>query len=406
MQKIQRRKRLTAAAVERIKPPANGRVDYSDQVFPGLRLRVTEKGAKSYALITRLHGRQIRVTLGGHPALSLAQAREAAREALRAVDRGEDPRAAKRRARQNGQRELDTFAAVADQFVERYAKPKNRSWRETRRILEREVLPHWGTRPIAEIGRRDVLDVLDRVMDRGTPYMANRLLAHIRKLFNWALERGIVDTSPVANVKAPGKETQRERVLSEDEIKALWAAWDQSSYPFGPMMKLLLVTAQRRHEVAKMYWRDVDLENCLWTIPREQTKADRVHEVPLSSLAVGLLECLPRLSGDHVFSGTGGGRPVSGFSRAKARVVQLSGITGWRLHDLRRTAGTNMARLGVPVHTIGRVLNHAQSGVTAIYDRYSYGEEKRRALEIWSHKLDSIIRQTPENVVDITEARI
>ena len=167
----------------------------------------------------------------------------------------------------------------------------------------------------------------------------------------------------------------------------------------SPLVNMLLLTAQRRDEVATMRWADVEPESKLWTIPREQTKADRAHEVPLSPLALEILEALPRFSGPYIFTTMGGERPVSGFSKGKKGLEELSGLTDWRLHDLRRTGATNMARLGVPGSTIGRVLNHAQRGVTAIYDRHSYLPEKHHALDIWSSKLASIIRPTDDEKV-------
>ncbi len=385
------RKTLTHLRVKRLEPPKVGQVDHFDAALPGFALRVTTKGHKSWVLFYRIGGRQRRYTIGSYPAFELAEAREEAREAIRQVAKGIDPATVKARQKAKAERQPDTFAAVADLFVKRYAKPKTRSWRETERIFEKYVNTEWRKREIHGIARDDVIDLLDRVMDRNGPYMANRVLAAVRKLFNWCLERGILDATPVANVKAPGDETERDRVLSDDELKALWETWDNQRWPFGPFFQLLLVTAQRRGEVAQMRWADINFEERVWTLPREMTKGDRSHEVPLSSMAMDILGSLPRL-GDYVFAGRKDGRPISGFSRAKKRCDTLSGIGGWRLHDLRRSAGTNMAKLEIAVSTISRVMNHKEGGVTKIYDRHSYLPEKRRALETWSRKLASIIR--------------
>ena len=385
------RKTLTHLRVKRLEPPKVGQVDHFDAALPGFALRVTTKGHKSWVLFYRIGGRQRRFTIGSYPAIELAEAREEAREAIRQVAKGIDPATVRAQQKAKAERQPDTFAAVADLFVKRYAKPKTRSWRETERIFEKYVNTEWRKREIHGIARRDVIDLLDRVMDRNGPYMANRVLAAVRKLFNWCLERGILDVTPVANVKAPGHETERDRVLSDDELKALWETWDNQRWPFGPFFQLLLVTAQRRGEVAQMRWADINFEERVWTLPREMTKGDRSHEVPLSSMAMDILGSLPRL-GDYVFAGRKDGRPISGFSRAKKRCDTLSGIGGWRLHDLRRSAGTNMAKLEIAVSTISRVMNHKEGGVTKIYDRHSYLPEKRRALETWSRKLASIIR--------------
>ena len=407
------RMKLTAAAVDRIKPPATGRTEYWDLLLPGFVLRVTANGAKSWAVMYRVHGRRRRYTLGSYPNLSLAKARERAKAAFEAIAIGGDPGAAKADRRAS---RVDAFESVVANFIERYAKPNNRSWAVTAALFNRHVLPRWGDLDINTIRKRDVVELLDAVHDDRGPYAANRTLAAIRKLFNWAVERDIIDGSPCAGVKAPGKERQRDRVLADDEIMTLWAAWDQMMWPWGPFCKLLLVTAQRRDEVAHMRWPDFDLGDAKrWTLPRELTKNDRAHEVPLSPLAVDIIESCPRFDwSDYVFASrladTDNDRPVSGFGGAKARteVLTEAPIADWRLHDLRRTAATNMARLGVGVDIIGRVLNHASGhGVTGIYDRHSYLPEKERALAVWANRLESIIRpDAEERVVSISGARV
>jgi integrase len=192
-------------------------------------------------------------------------------------------------------------------------------------------------------------------------------------------------------------------VLTDAEIAALWPATDQLGYPFGQLVRLLLITAQRRDEVAHMRWSDLDLDNRVWTIPRERTKSDRLQQVPLSSLAMEVLAETPRL-GDYVLSsGVRGDKPVSGFSVAKKRLDAISGLAEWRLHDLRRTAASGMAKLNVPPHIIEKVLNHSTgtvSGVAAVYNRYGYLDEKRDALEAWSKMMTEIISST-ENTMEV-----
>ena len=193
-------------------------------------------------------------------------------------------------------------------------------------------------------------------------------------------------------------------MLTDDEIKALWLAWDQMAYPFGDLSKMLLMTGQRRSEVARMRWSDVDFDLKVWTIPGEVTKSGRSHDVPLSKLALEVLEALPHFTGDHIFTTTAGAKPVSGYSRAKSRAEELSGVTEWRLHDCRRTVGTRMTQCGIQIFVVGRVLNHAPRsavGITSVYDRYSYEPEKRRALEVWAAKLEGLIRPVPDKVVDL-----
>ncbi len=392
---------LTALSVEKATPPAAGRKELFDARIPGFALRVTSTGHKSWVLFYRLRGRNRRLTIGGYPAIKLDMARKLAREALDKVADGGDPAGDKVAARKAEVKRDDRFETVAATFIEKYAKRHTRGWAESERIFKKYVNPHWGQRHIADITRRDVIELLDDMVEHGTPIMANRTLAAVRKLYNWCLTRDIVDATPVARVAAPGRETQRERVLSDDEIKAIWEACEALGYPFGPLVRLLLVTAQRREEVAGMRWSDIDLEAALWTLPREMTKADRVHEVPLSSLALEIIGALTH-SGDYLLtSGRRGDKPVSGFSVAKKRLDELSGMTDWRLHDLRRTAGTNMARDKVATSTISRIMNHAEGGVTKIYRRYGFLDEKREALAKWSRRLEAILGRDETKVVQL-----
>ncbi len=389
-------KRLTAAAVERIKPPSTGRVEYFDAMLPAFGLRVTERGHKSWIVFFRVGGRQRRLTLGSYPALTLADARKGARDALRQAAEGIDP--ADDRKRRKAERSSNKFAAVAADFVEKHAKRRNRSWAQTDRLIKKELLPAWGQRPIASIARRDMLDLLDQIIDRGSPALANKVLGTAKTLFYWALDRDIIDANPIARIKPPAPVVRRERTLNDDEILALWSAWEKMEHPHGRFLQMLLVTAQRRSEVANMRWKDVNVENQLWTIPAEFNKSGRTHEVPLSPFAVEIIQGLPRTHEEWLLP-TRVGKPISGFTPCKQRAVELSAIADWRFHDLRRTAATNMARLGVPVHTISRVLNHVEGGVTSIYNRHSYLPEKRHALETWSRKLVSLIQSPESNVL-------
>jgi integrase len=378
--------KLTDLSVARQRPPKSGRLEIWDTLLPAFGLRLTAAGGRSWIVALRRPGAShpARIKLGEPPAMPLAEARDAARRLLA------DPSSL---SSQEKQQTPEAVKAVVAEFIERYQKPRNRSWREVERVLIRE-LADWSDRPIREISRRDVIALLDRTADRA-PLMANRLLAYVRKLFAWAVERGIVEASPVAGIKAPARERSRDRVLTEGELAAVWRALDGLHWPFGPAIKLLLVTAQRRDEVAHMAWPDLDLDARLWTLPRALTKADRVHEVPLSELAVDVIRALPRLGDGLVFPAAraGSSAPVSGWSKAKARLDALSGVRGWRLHDLRRTAASGMARLGHPPHVVAAILNHspgATQGITAIYNRHRYGDEKRAALDDWARALGTL----------------
>ncbi len=392
--------KLTQIAVDRLSPPKTGRLEFFDTHLPGFGLRIADTGHKAWVVFYRIEGRQRRYTIGtlaAYPKVDLA--RERAREILRDVERGIDPAEAKAAPA----RKADTVESLAALFITRYAKPKNRSWQGTERLLALHVLPRWGKREAASITRRDVLDLMDALVDGGLPIGANRVLAAVRKMFGWAVERDILPTSPVVNVRAPGRETERDRVLTDEELKKVWEGAERKGGVSGAFLKTLILTAQRRDEVSAMRWADLDLDARVWTLPREATKGDRSHEVPLSPAVIEALTTLP-CTGAYVFSSTRGERPISGYSKIKEAVDKLAGFDDWRLHDLRRTAGTGMARGGIVTSTISRVLNHKEGGVTKIYNRYSYLNEKRHALETWARKVESLVKPGPTNIVDLRTA--
>lgn len=412
---------LTASAVERLKPPERGQVEHFDAGYPGLAFRISYGGGRSWVYFYRVHGRQRRLTLGSYPALSLSEAREAWRAARFAVERGEDPAAAKAETKR---REPDTVRSVGEQFITKYAKPRNRTADEVARMFALHLYPDLGHRRIENVTRRDILDLLDTIEAKSSGARANRVLANIRRLFSWAVERGIIDASPMANVKAPGQERPRDRVLTEDELCAFLLACERMSEPFGPLFRLLLLTGQRRDEVAALPWSELDLAGAVWHLPGERTKNKHATDVPLAEQAVTIFETIARRS-PLVFpaqfsrDGHTGPRPVSGFGRAKARLDVLmleelrkvdpeAALPGWTLHDLRRTAASGMARLGVAVHVVEALLNHRSgtiSGVAAVYNRHDYADEKRAAVQAWANYLDSLMAEQRADVGQIGVAR-
>jgi integrase len=419
-------RKLTDLFVERAKAPTYGRVEYFDAAFPGLALRITNNGGKSWSIFYRFKGRLRRFTIGGYPAIKPAQARIEAAAALELVREGVDPAEEKRARRDLCTPETDTFGATARDYLETQLKRNNRTstYREAKRDLESNVLPKWRNRSLASIGPDDVNRLIDAIVERGAEIQANRTLARLRAFFNWAIRKRRLSISPVAGMEPPTKERARDRVLSDDELRWFWQACEDSGWPFGPLFKLLLLTAQRRNEVAGMTWAEVDLGKRVWTIPRHKTKNDRAHEIQLSEAAIEVLRSLPRLSSDDdlVFTVTGL-RSVSGFSRAKRRIDAamaraslsengrgfrkankplLSGIPDWRLHDLRRTAATGMARMNFPPHVVDKVLNHASGtiqGVAAVYNRFAYIDERRAALEAWCQYITNLVTPGAENIV-------
>jgi integrase len=236
-------------------------------------LIVQPSGSKSWAVRYRICGRPKKLTLGSYPGIDLSNARELARKALVAVAEGRDPALEKKNAHRDiAGRERDLFEKVSNQFLERYARANTResTWREAERLLTRDVVPKWKGRTIREISKRDVIELLDSKVDQGSPIMANRILATVRRLFGWCVERGILETSPCFGVKAPAPERSRDRVLSDFELRFVWKACDNIGWPFGPLTKLLILTAQRCEEVSEMTWSELDLGAKVWTIPRER----------------------------------------------------------------------------------------------------------------------------------------
>jgi integrase len=328
--------------------------------------------------------------IGSYPTLGLAEAREAARHLFAEVANGIDPATEKRGNATPAS--IVTFGQVANQFVQRYAKQHNRSWKETERILNRYVVPEWGDRPVRDITKNDVLELLDSMVDRGAPIMAKQTHSTVRKLFYWAVDRGIIDISPCMRVPVPARADERDRVLSDDELRSVWLACEPLKWPFGPLIRMLVLTGQRRDEIASMRWSDLNLSTALWTIPREFTKNDRAHEVPLASAALEILDTIPKVDETLVFT-TNNRVPVAGFSNAKRRLDELSKVRDWHIHDLRRTTASGMARLGIAPHVVEKVLNHKTgtiSGVAAVYNRHGYAEEKREALTTWAVEVHRI----------------
>jgi|RhiMetdeSRZDD1v2_1073273.scaffolds.fasta_scaffold23744_5 integrase len=379
---------FTSRWVAALQPPEAGQVDYFDSKPPSLGLRVTPYGRKTWFIMYRSNGRLRRLTLGTYPALSLADARQHALAARHAVAQGSDPAAHKQSVRT-----APTVADLATQYIELYAKVHKKSWGDDARLLTKEVLPQWGTRKAYDIRRRDVIALLDHLVERGAPIQANRVLALVRKMFNWAISRELVEGNPCLQVQPPGKEHQRERVLSDEEIRAVWAACDHLDPLHAACVQLALLTAQRGGEVRSMQWKDVDLETGWWTIPASKAKNGRAHRVPLSPPAVAVLrgrQTTPTVTPWVFPSPIRPQQPLRKPQGAAKRLVQVSGVA-FVPHDLRRTAASHMTSMGIPRLVVGKILNHVEPGVTKVYDRHSYDAEKRQALEAWGHKVTALV---------------
>jgi integrase len=379
---------FTSRWVAAVKSSATGQIDYFDVKPPNLGLRVSSSGRKTWFIMYRSKGRLRRLTLGTYPTLSLADARGRATAARHAVAEGEDPAVQKYDARH-----APTMADLSTQYLDMYAKVHKRSWREDARLLHREIMPNWGHRRAFDITRRDVISLLDRIVERGAPIQANRVLALVRKLYNWAISRDLLEHNPCFQVKPPGKEHQRDRVLTDDEIRLVWYATEQLDPLTAAQLKLHLLTAQRGGEVRTMRWENIDMASGWWTIPSYIAKNGLGHRVPLSPPAQEILGMLQTTAGAEpwVFpSHRRPGQPVLDVRKAIHKVCMLSEVT-FTPHDLRRTAASHMAGMGIPRLVIGKILNHAEPGVTKVYDRHSYDAEKREALNAWGERVMKLV---------------
>ena len=415
------RQNLTDRFVNSRKRAAPGKRDlYLDAIVPGLAVRVTDRGHKSFVLVTRYPSNPTHPTpraLGDcyiakdgepppnpeirHGALTLAEARQKARGWLELLGRGIDPKVEEARQRAAEQhRQVNTFAAVAAEFLDRHASGLKKSV-EARRIIESEFVKRWGPRPVTDIMPEEVAIAIRAIVNRGSPYQAHNALGYIRRLYSWAIgthQFGVV-SSPVEQLKPKdliGKRMARERTLSDYELRAVWSAAGAIGYPYGPLFRLLILTGQREREVADTRWSEIDIEKGVWTIPAARMKGGRAHEVPLTPGTQALFRGLPRFtSGESVFTTTGGAKPVNGFSKAKARMDSLTGVLGWVIHDLRRTMRTHLSAL--PVQDLVRelVIAHAKPGLHKVYDQHAYQDEKRYCLELWEQRLMSIVEQPP-----------
>jgi len=387
---------LTVKKIDSLKPTDN-RVDYFDMNLPGFFIRVTPNGVKTYGVMYRHAGRKIRYTIGTTDQWTLADARDKGAEAIRDAAKGVNAAAKKKE-----QRQASSFGEVAAEYLERWAKKRKRpkSWKEDERIIEVYLNKRFENVRASEVSRADVRAMLESIADEA-PIMANRVLACIRKIYNWGISVDLVEGSPCVKIMAPGEEQRRDRVLSDEELKKIWAALEAKNSPVADTYKLRLLTAQRGGEVLSMRWADVDLESRWWTIPAERSKNKMPHRVWLSDPVMRILwkaktrndKRSKRAGGPSVwvFPGRRKGQHFVEPKSVKSDVAKTANVEDWVGHDLRRTSASNMAGLGIPRLVIGRVLNHAEPDVTAVYDRQSYDAEKRDALERWAKRLMVVV---------------
>jgi len=414
-------KRFTDSQLKGLKPPDKRKIIYEDG-GKGFALRVEPSGRKTFFLEYRFgegKDRRKRVfTIGQFPRVTLTKARSIAGQALDQIEQGIDP-ASKKQTKKIADRNALTVNDLVEEYLEKWAKvrKKERSWKEDERLLKKDIVPVMGRKKAQAIRRRDIVLLLDEIVERGAVITANRVLAVTRKMFNFAVGRDIIDASPCVQIPAPSKENRRERNLSEDEVKIFWSKLDDAkiSQEIKLALKFLLVTAQRKSEVIEAEWKEFDFKEKWWTIPAARAKNKQSHRVPLTSMAINTLNEIKQITGEYklVFAS-----PVGATKRNPSKKVGTSPILGSSVdhalrdnltddpetgrtnvfgldhftpHDLRRTTASMMTKSGVPRLTVKKILNHADREITAVYDRYEYDKEKRNALATWDRKLKTIL---------------
>jgi integrase len=385
--------RLTKSAIDAL-PIPEADVVYWDAGFPGFGVKVTPKGRKVFIVLYRTGGAGSKLrkyTIGPYGRATLHQARVAAQKVFAAKLEGRDPAAEKR----NAKRRLvaDRVEDLLENFIAQRLR-RNRSAGEIARLLRREVGKAWVGRSIHEITKRDVVEVISAIEQRGAPVAANKALKSIKTFLRWCMGRAVLEQSPAEGIPLPTKEVARDRVLNDQELAQVILAARTMDSPYGGIVELLALTGQRREEVAQMMWDELDLSRRTWTLPKARTKNGKEHVVHLSAESLRVLMRSDRR--DRFVFSTLGSKPFDGFSKAKRQLDQLSGVPGWRLHDLRRTCVSGMARLGVAPHVADKILNHQAgsiSGVAAVYQRHDFLSERRQALEVWGAHVGGILNE-------------
>ena len=400
---------LTAVSVESAKRGSTRR-ELRDSVLPGFSLIVQPSGAKSWALRFWHEGKFYKLTLGSYPALSLSDAREAAREARLKLAKGINPVAEKKEARRlvlSGIADEDLVKNVWESYVALHLTD-NPDIREStskryKGVFEKYLLPKWKNRKLTEIRDTDILDMIDEAKKRG-PAAANSIHTVLSAFLGWCMRRKRLAESPMKGMRKPFTETYSDRILNGEEIKLFWTRCEKINPVFGRMFQLLLTTGCRRNEISRMKWSELDLKNRIFTLPAERSKNGLAHRVYLNDPALAILEAMPRIDGcEYVFT-TDGETASSGFSKSKTKLDNDTKLKDYTLHDLRRTMASGLAALGFSQTVTEKVLNHTSgtlSGVAGIYNRHSYEAEMKRGWEAWGNKIAALVIDRPSNVVAI-----
>lgn len=374
---------LTELAIRKAKP-ADKRYDIFDASVRGLGLRVATSGTKSWFIMRRFKGRMLRSTFGRYPDMTLAQARQKAPEVLADMADGSP----------QGQRKADPFKVVLEEWLKK-DQEKNKSFQQVRIAMYRHALPALGNMPLGSITKRDLNNLIDKIVQDGSPVAANRVLAFIKRFFSWCRERDILEQSPAETIKPPSSEKIRDRVLTLGEIKSIWIACNQIGYPWGPIFQLLLLTGARLREISEASWNEVSIADGTLDLPASRTKNGRPHQIHLANQALKIFQNLPRTDGQNLLFTTNGETPVSGFSKIKKRLDVVSSVTDWRFHDLRRSFATHSTeKVGISPVITDKILNHATGqvrGVAAVYQRGEFLRERQTALQEWANFLENTV---------------
>lgn len=391
--------KLTEAVIKNIPKPTK-RTDVRDSQTTGLYLRVHPSGRKSWRMRYQFHDKPRVLLLGEWPALKLSAARKVVLDHHEALAQGNDPAGAVQKAK-SVRDQMPSVEEFADEYIERHAKPNKKTWTTDKRILDREVKPYIGKIGLNEVHRRDIVGVLDRIRDRRADTMANRTYAVVRKMFGFAVERGVIELSPAQHIKLTS-EHSRDVVLTDDAIRYLWCATE----PYGasdkalPMhhstrlaLRLMLLTGQRSGEVCGLELAELDHEKSVWMIPGRRTKNGLDQTVPLSDIALELIdEAMETASEVHLFASSSEVGHLTNYAPVQAMVrIFDDWKSRYTPHDLRRTVGTRLGELGFNRLIVDKVLNHKDRSIGGVYDRHSYDSEKRVALEAWANALKTII---------------
>jgi integrase len=407
-----KRVKITDATIKGLKidPKGQGGQEIADKIAPNLRIR-PDKTGHSYVYYGRFAGVPTRRTIGRVGRMTLADARRIAREWGEAAAQGRDPKVEERAAREAEAGRI-TFGQAVEEYIAKQVR-RMRQARDAERELRNYLVSRWKDRPLEEISKADVRKLIEEIVDRGAERQAHNIFGLCRTFFNWCVETDRLKFSPCAGLKPRkliGELRVRTRVLDDTELKAVWQAADKTPYPYGPYIKLLVLTGARKSEAAGATWSEFALDKGTWVVPEGRFKSGVTHRVPLSKDAVALLQDLPEWKGSDLVFSFDGKQSMNGHSKSKARLdAAVNAVLGrecdWQIHDLRRTVRTRLAGLGIPDTVAEQIIGHGRKGLARVYDQHTYESEMGQALELWAARLRSIVTPPPDNVADIAARR-